>query len=136
MRTDLQFIPASLLLLIACSDSRKSSPADSAAAAGPAMESQAAAVRDTKPVPRLFVMSRCDTYPRPKDCPPIRRDDCLALAETQRGDTHPSPALARVRRRDMDSAVAITDSAFRLMVASCPPSIRNRMLSDTKPTPR
>ena len=135
MRTALHFIPASLLLL-ACSDSRQSSQADSAAAAAPPMESEAAAVRDTKPTPRLFVMSRCDTYPRPKDCPPIRRDDCLALAKTQRGDTHPSPALARVRRRDMDSAVAITDSVFRLMVASCPPSIREQMQIDTKPTPR
>jgi hypothetical protein len=134
MRTDLQFIPASLLVFIACTGSRESSPADSAAAAAPPMESEAAARSDTKPMPRLFVMSRCDTYPRPKGCPPIRRDDCLALAKTQRGDTHPSPALRR--RRDMDSAVAITDSVFRLMVASCPPSIREQMQSDTKPTPR
>ena len=134
MRTVLQFIPASLLLL-ACSDSRQSSRADTSAAAAPPMETEVAAVRDTKPTPRLFVMSRCDVYPRPKGCPPVRRDDCLALAKTQPGDTHPSPAMARTRRRDMDTAVAITDSVFRLMVASCPASIRDQMQMDTKPVP-
>ena len=127
--------PVGLLFLIACSDSSKSAPADSAAGMQPALEQKAMA-RDTKPTPRLVSTSRCLRVPRPRDCPPITTDECLAIVRTQPGDTHPSPAIARKQRGDTHpSPVALSVSDLERILKPCPVNIRNR-LRGSEPAPR
>ncbi len=134
MRAHVKFIPAGLLLSMACSDSPRPPAADSTAAVQPALDQQAM-VSDTKPTPRLVSVSRCLKFRVPKDCPPLTSDECLALVRTQpetRIRVPPSPALSR--GIPSEPGCGPDREEFRLILKPCPAAIKAQ-LPDTKPTP-